>query len=423
MEWLRGWWDADSTPADASESSGTSESSVQADSAHGKPQDHSLADSFDEEHSYIPDLPSMLSPRSVVSFFWPDEGALEGGETHEDKAAIGGIDKACPKSQAEAAGRTKFITRVYPGSDASLGSKSTSLEVNSTRSLSIESEFWNGEVLFLHKESNSREGLSPYADHFAAVKRQFEIRFQFVFKKVPKELFIVGEVRKSLGLSSLSLAAVKPLIAVGTAIAAARSAPVSYNIDAACTIEETAENHARPHWAVPIYAANFVQRTPPGETPPSITQAFEENPRCDRLEAIRSLRSGDTLTVAFWDMYMNFELRELCNMPLGLNASFDNIVGDQPFHIAIYDWVGEGSGMSRLHMQADRDYLITIVPCQVTVDEDNESEDRGSSALLSREADSCKYGLSECWHAAFTTVQRMFLTCSQYGGIRKRVGI
>jgi len=412
MEWLRGWWDADSTPADtseSSESSGTSEWSVQADSAHGKPQDHSLADSFDEEQSFIPDLPSMWNPRSVVSFFWPDDGALEGGETHEDKA--------------EAAGRTKFITRVYPGSDASLGAKSMSLEVNSTRSLSIESEFWNGEVLFLHMESNSREGLSPYADHFAAVKRQFEIRFQFVFKKVPKELFIVGEVRKSLGLSSLALAAVKPLIAVGTAIAAARSAPVSYNIDTACTIEETAENHARPHWAVPLYAANFVQRTPPGETPPSIMQAFEENPRCDRLEAIRSLRSGDTLTVAFWDMYMNFELRELCNMPLGLNASFDNIVGDQPLHIAIYDWVGEGSGMSRLHMQADKDYLITIVPCQVTTDEDNESEDRGRSALPSREADSCKYGLLECWHAAFTTVQRMFLICSQYGGIRKRVGI
>lgn len=282
----------------------------------------------------------------------------------------------CTSGNVEVAGcRPRLVAHLHPGSDGTVSMNAIPVLVNAERGTPFETDTFKGEMLFLHRRAGGRNGHgfgpSPYEQHLSDCKREFEVRVQGVYKKVPRFPHLSAEVVNHLGLSySASIF----LNALGK-FASTLSATTLFNFD---NETDSCHNAMRPYWATPAYHVHVFARTLAGEKPPLITEPFAEMTDQDKFEAFQNMEDGDVVTIVFGDMHCSFMEWGFVNMPLGLDSTWSNIIGDQSVHITMYDLVGSLEEPHGLHSQAHKQYVFSLI-CSLAGCENSEKSEGPAS--------------------------------------------
>jgi len=264
-----------------------------------------------------------------------------------------------PTQDACAAGARHLTVEEHAA--APVNGRGTPLEINALDGCPFSNDYFEGKVLFLHlADSDPTLKRASYDNHFDGKKRRFEIRIQGRFKVDPGEVFISGQLPRTLGLSWTMNVTVRWLLGVASAITAARGIWFAYNLEETTTEEGDV---AKPYYAIPIFAANVIVRTPAGELPPEIASPFEETPIEKRTKIVQEFNTADTFTFVLWDMYFDFCQWQLCNLPFGWSGSLASFIGEQPIHLTAYG-IGPPHGARAwhgLHFESKKNYLMELV--------------------------------------------------------------
>lgn len=228
------------------------------------------------------------------------------------------------------------------------------MEVNAARPTQFENEVFAGEALFLHRP-DPEPGSWPYAEHFEATSRRWEMRCQGVFKADPGEVFFGAELADDVKLSRKSHYALKWLAKVVGQLAAIRGVTCHYSFDMV-NLEDGSE--VRPHFVAPILSAQAIVVTPKGKTPPSLTQSFPETPLPEKLQL--NINTDDTFTFCFWFKSLDFARWELCNLPFHYESSLEPFVGKHPIHLIAYS-IRRPECEGDVHAECNKNCMVRIV--------------------------------------------------------------
>lgn len=284
----------------------------------------------------------------------------------EDPEEAGALDVEKLKQEGEVARQSSEDLPSSVSLELETSSGTTPVGMNLDRGFPFETADFRGQVLFLHRCDKGR-----YAKHFEDKLRNFEVRIQGVFKRAPGNVFIAGQLPQRVGLSFAMNITANWLLSVAKMVSAARGIWFTANLEE----REVDGSVAHPYYAIPVYAANHISRTPAGQTPPPITQMVLDVPLDVRKQLARELNVEDTYTFAFWDKYVDFKQWMLCNMPFGYTSSLEPFIGNMAVHISMYrlhiDDVAEETEEAReakqlaiehdFHVESRKDYFVRLI--------------------------------------------------------------
>lgn len=231
------------------------------------------------------------------------------------------------------------------------------LPINPMEPVSFENEEISGHIVFLHRPDPEPQEGWPYAEHFRSSKRRFELRLQGRLKKQAEQIYFGGELPDPIQLSWTMQATATAATRVVNGLSAARGVPLNccaqHKVHASDDGQQDVE---RQHLVWPLFAADTLIATPAGETPPLLTDSFENTPLAEK-RAVR-FNTTDTYTFVYYTMYIDYIRWSVCNMPAGwMNRPFSAFLGDSPINLVAYrleDAKGE-------HTQRNKRYLARLV--------------------------------------------------------------
>lgn len=246
---------------------------------------------------------------------------------------------------------------------------------NSPLGVPFETDLVVGKVLFLHKSASGKKHC--HTDHFQGRKRQWELRFQFRFKRALRNRFFVGVMPQELDLdqetsqtSRLAMKAALSLVPWEAYFAWGDRKEASKLPDrelASCVTD--------------LSACDMVIWTPPDKVVPTLSgdllnvgEASGQNlqrrqmgirPYAQAVNDIaKNLTPEDTLTVAVWG-FSHFV--DVIGWQLHLNRLFGAVPvtrfwGNSPAHFVAYELEDEPDGTpSKRHLESKKEYFVDFL--------------------------------------------------------------
>ena len=224
--------------------------------------------------------------------------------------------------------------------------------LNAQSGIPVQTELFEGHVLcLLRPDPPDRD---PYWNEriFSKKKRRVILQLQGKFRYVPQGMVYAGaEVSQPMKLG---------LVTRGLSTVLLRLVE-SFNSNVHYSFGDKAGNE-KAHIVVPAYT--FFEQivvTPPGETPPPITELFDEpiESRAAR-KASKGLRhqwnTTDTYSFAFYSMYIDLVHWHIVGIPVSGYISLKTFWGDSLLRICMY---GKGGDQAQL-MQAKNTYAFAL---------------------------------------------------------------
>lgn len=228
------------------------------------------------------------------------------------------------------------------------------IEPNALRGTPFHNSAFCGEVLFLNVPyPPAPDDKWAYAEHFRTKQRRFEFRLQGTFLVDPGEDVFFGiEFTDHICLSPTLRLSASWLMTVVKTLCAARGITCSYSFDKQ-TLPDNDELH--PHLAFPIHAADTIIATPPGETPPDLSQSLTQMSFAEKKTI--SLNTRDTFTFAYWSKNADFMRWKIVGMPFDWSSDFSTFIGTQDVHFTAYSLMNAGAA----HSQRAKQYFSRMV--------------------------------------------------------------
>jgi hypothetical protein len=188
----------------------------------------------------------------------------------------------------------------------------------------------------------------PYVNYLRGKQRRFEMQWQLKLKRKPKgRVYFGGELTgEPVKMGMIQRA----FVGATMQFVKNRSSNFHYSIMGHTSPDGRYE---RPHVAFSVESGmNVLVVTKPGERAPTLGQAIEE----DAIYMRRRIKSDfidwnteDTYTLAFWSAYVDFLEWKIINLPGIRPFHLSSVVGSQPIHLFVYEYVMPEKGMEDRH--------------------------------------------------------------------------
>jgi len=221
---------------------------------------------------------------------------------------------------------------------------------------SFENEFCSTKAVVMHVPTHEPRRVSsgeyPFSWHLGERKRNWEIRIQMRFKKIPERLFFGVELSKYVPVSGTARAVQKALVSacrkiVGECYHSAGDDPAS-----------TAGEGELPTFVMPLWAFDQFQVSDPGQEP-DLTSNLEQvgKRRTDGVreyirsmnDAIANFSTDKVYTFCFWGIsqFLDVIRWEISGSMFPVRIDFNKLCGKPPVYITMYDLSGMNPGDKR----------------------------------------------------------------------------
>jgi len=320
----------------------------------------------------VPLLPAIVAVVVVILWsFFPRRKSEKGrGPKCSRTDDQGGVEDILRSLGADEEG-----TRSLAVSEEGSMIPSTGLFIgNSEEPGPFENEWMSGGFLAMHRATHDKElnksGEYRYGEYFLGKKRLWECRFQFKFKQPPpdaKDVFFGLELEEYVPMNAATKRMMSVLVenlkvAVGKQI---YHTPGDDPTKVSGPLE-------RPTFVMPLYAFDQFIVTPPGESPPRLTDPAMPTLGSVRVGRVREykkeieeleLKMGYTYTFNFWGISQWLDrLNWQVIMPLlRTRVDFNAFCGRPPVHVVIYTLkAGSVHKDDPRHLQFKKNYMFDI---------------------------------------------------------------
>ena len=202
--------------------------------------------------------------------------------------------------------------------------------LNTQSPIPVETELFKGQILVIIRPPNPED--DPYWNEriFSKKKRKIIVQVQGKFKYEPEGVIYAGaEISEPMKLG---------LITRGLASVLLRLVD-SFNSNVHSSFGDAKE---RAHIVVPAYT--FFERivvTPPGETPPPMTEVFPESAESiaarQKKPSLGQWNTSDTYSLSFYSMYIDLPTWKLVSLPVSGDISLKTFWGNSLLRICMYE--------------------------------------------------------------------------------------
>lgn len=208
--------------------------------------------------------------------------------------------------------------------------------LNSREPVDFETELFKGKILVVARPKNP-EIDDPYWNErlFSKRKRRLVINLQGSFKRKPQGVVYAGaEISDPMKLGLVTRGLCKVLLRLVE----------SFNKNMHYSFGDS-EGKELAHIVAPAYT--FFERfiaTPPGQTPPSMDEPFEESPESiayrKKTNSFGEWNTTDTYSFSFYSMYIDLPTWQLVGLPASGDLSLTTFWGQSSLSIGMYEKTG-----------------------------------------------------------------------------------
>lgn len=239
--------------------------------------------------------------------------------------------------------------------------------VPNSEPLELDNDLFHGQMLFMVRtpdvdDIQTRKGTEEndkIGKYFKSRQRRFEMQFQVKLKKVPEgKVYFACELDEPVKMGVLQ----KAFVGASMAFVKKMSAKDSFHYSISGQKPESDGRYEKPHMAFTVEGSmDRVVITTPGNTPPQLGSAIDEDP--DSIK--RRKRGGsidwnteDVYTFALWSAYFDFLQWKCINLPGIRPFSLTGVVGPQHINLTLYDMPKSRS--SEKHYRCDLLQAVSI---------------------------------------------------------------
>lgn len=234
---------------------------------------------------------------------------------------------------------------------------------------SFENEFCSTKAVVMHVPTHEPRRVSsgeyPFSWHLGERKRNWEIRIQMRFKKIPERLFFGVELSKYVPVSGTARAVQKALVSacrkiVGECYHSAGDDPAS-----------TAGEGELPTFVMPLWAFDQFQVSDPGQEP-DLTSNLEQvgKRRTDGVreyirsmnDAIANFSTDKVYTFCFWGISQFLDVIKWEVKGLGpfMKVDFNRFAGAPPVYVGMYEMPDEQYSKEARHLLSRKRYMWRV---------------------------------------------------------------
>jgi len=209
---------------------------------------------------------------------------------------------------------------------------------NHNDTIKIENDYLSGQACTMVRTFSPTKGGTPShlqtCQHFNGKKRNFEIQFQFQFKKVPsanQKLFLACELDHAIQLSKLQ----RTVLTCIMKFVKKRNVGFYYNLTGNGADE-------KPHISFLLETCcTLLLITKPNETPPTLGGTLPREDTDSKIQRKKGFsqiqwNTSDIYTIGIWSSYANICTWECLGIPAIPKFPLTNILGTQVFHVGMY---------------------------------------------------------------------------------------
>jgi len=212
-----------------------------------------------------------------------------------------------------------------------------------------ENDFCSTKLILMHCPTHDSRALAngeyPFSGHLHDKRRNWEIRLQLRFKKIPERLFFGVELGSYVPVSGTARAVQKALVSACRKIVG--DVYHSQGDDPSATAGECEV----PSFVMPLWAFDQFEVSEPGSEP-DLTSDFSRvgKRRTDGVKAyvrdmqdtIDNFSTEKVYTFCFWGIsqFLDCIRWEICGSMFPIRIDFNKLCGKPPVHITMYDIPG-----------------------------------------------------------------------------------
>ncbi|KAF4695974.1 hypothetical protein FOZ60_002672 [Perkinsus olseni] len=210
--------------------------------------------------------------------------------------------------------------------------ESRRLTVNSAEPMPIETEWFKGHIMVMHKPPGPDGTPFRYLDYLGSKRRRWEMRWQGRFKKeVPPDLRFGLEVDNDppeLGFATRTL--VRILLKVASRLAEARGSHLYCNYGS-----QRHSDHGATYFMFPLQSADTVLEHDLDD--PTIPAICTNDNLKGTVPIKHKFRTDKVYTFCYYSMYCDFVTWDIRNVFGVSGTCLKSMLGPQPFRIALKD--------------------------------------------------------------------------------------
>ena len=234
-------------------------------------------------------------------------------------------------------------------------------QLNTEQGVPIETDWFVGALLLVMRPVNPEQ--DPYWNEqiFSKKKRRVLMQLQGKLKYTPEgELYAGMEIADPMRLGLLASGLCSLLLKMSSKF----NPQLHYSFG---------DDNERAHISFP--ASTFFEEmviTPPGETPPPLGKAFEEDPVVAQQRKAYKTKinwnTNDTYSMSFHSMYLDFPSWSVVRLPIGKDVGLQTFWGNSPASVV---WYEVDSTCKKKHVTSAIKYLAAVEMKNIGKDADD----------------------------------------------------
>lgn len=254
---------------------------------------------------------------------------------------------------------------------------------NTTEGIPMETDCFAGKMVVMYRDPDPRESGtgsgSPYAEYFNRRKRNWEVRVQGRFKRVPKGDMFIGIVLRDFNYDQAIAGHSKIVKRAGMALVRSYDLYLSWGDRQKEANKPDAE---LSHLVTGMSGWDQIIITPSGREPPPISTELQDIGDSHGLnferskmglanyseamdETFRNVSTEDTYTMCFWGVSQVIDLLAW-QFKIGTNISMARFFEESPLHVAMYELERPSNGNSgrnadQHHLESRKRYYLDLM--------------------------------------------------------------